>query len=138
MCIRDRLTTSVAPGSVARPGAAGHRAGDHGQPDWGGPAYEVMYLLSDSSEAAVSGLRERLDAIGDSVLVVGVEDLWNVHVHVDDVGAAIEAGIQAGRPHRIAVTHFGDLHRMRTMPSKPGGGAVVACAAGGGTQTRFV
>ena len=131
------FTTSDAPGSAAHPGPAGHRPGDHGQPDWGGPAYEVMYLLSDSSDAAVSGLRERLDAIGDSVLVVGGEDLWNVHVHVDDVGAAIEAGIEAGRPHRIAVTHFGDLRRMRTMPSTPGSVAVVACAAGEGLATLF-
>ncbi|NMM25509.1 MAG: DAK2 domain-containing protein [Phycicoccus sp.] len=131
------LTTSDAPGSAAQPGPAGHRPGDHGQPDWGGPAYEVMYLLSDSSEAAVSGLREQLDAIGDSVLVVGGEDLWNVHVHVDDVGAAIEAGIDAGRPHRVAVTHFGDLRRMRTTPSAPGSVAVVACAAGEGLATLF-
>jgi len=96
-----------------------------------------MYLLSDSAEDAVSGLRERLDAMGDSVLVVGGEDLWNVHVHVDDVGAAIEAGIEAGRPHRIQVTHFGDLHRMRTTPSTPGAVAVVACAAGEGLAEVF-
>ena len=131
------LTTSDAPGAAGHPGPVGHRPGDHGQPDWGGPAYEVMYLLSDSSEAAVSGLRTRLDAIGDSVLVVGGEDLWNVHVHVDDVGAAIEAGIEAGRPHRIEVTHFGDLHRMRTMPATPGGVAVVACTGGEGLATLF-
>ena len=36
-----------------------------------GPAYEVMYLLESSDERAVSWLRERLDALGDSVLVVG-------------------------------------------------------------------
>ena len=130
-------TTSDVPGAAGHPGPAGHRPGDHGQPDWGGPAYEVMYLLSDSSEAAVSGLRTRLDAIGDSVLVVGGEDLWNVHVHVDDVGAAIEAGVEAGRPHRIAVTHFGDQHRIRTMPATPGGVAVVACTAGEGLATLF-
>ena len=41
-------------------------------------------------------------------MVVGGEGLWNVHVHVDDVGAAIEAGITAGRPHRIRVTHFAE------------------------------
>lgn len=134
------LPTSVAPGQVVHPGQAGragHRADDHGQPGWQGPAYEVMYLLSDSAEDAVSGLRQRLDAIGDSVLVVGGEDLWNVHVHVDDVGAAIEAGIVAGRPHRIVVTHFGDLHRMRTMPSEADGVVVVACAAGEGLATVF-
>ncbi|MDQ3717478.1 MAG: hypothetical protein M3381_15945, partial [Actinomycetota bacterium] len=30
------------------------------------------------------------------------------HVHVDDVGAAIEAGVRAGRPHSISVTRFAD------------------------------
>jgi len=111
--------------------------GDCGQPAEGGPAYEVMYLLSDSDEEAVSDLRARLDELGDSVLVVGGEDLWNVHVHVDNVGAAVEAGIEAGRPHRIVVTHFGDQERARTTPAKPGTVAVVACASGQGLADVF-
>ncbi|MBI0375436.1 dihydroxyacetone kinase, partial [Streptomyces albiflaviniger] len=56
---------------------------------------------------AVTALRERLDALGDSLVVVGGDGLWNVHVHVDDAGAAVEAGIQAGRPYRVRITHFG-------------------------------
>ena len=75
--------------------------------DPGGPAYEVMYLL-DAPAEPIAALRETLGALGDSLLVVGGDGLWNVHVHVDDVGAAIEAGIVAGRPYRIAVTHFRD------------------------------
>lgn len=110
---------------------------DCAQPDAGGPAYEVMYLLSDSDEEAVSGLRVRLDELGDSVLVVGGDDIWNVHVHLDDVGAAIEAGIEAGRPYRIVVTHFGDQERARTTPSVHGAVAVVACAAGEGMADVF-
>ncbi|MGW5607806.1 DAK2 domain-containing protein [Streptomyces sp. NPDC003753] len=79
--------------------------------DGGGPAYEVIYLL-DADDTAVARLRERLDALGDSLVVVGGDGLWNVHVHVDDAGAAVEAGIEAGRPHRIRITHFGadDAH----------------------------
>ena len=111
--------------------------GGGGQPEPGGPAYEVMYLLSDSADEAVARLRVRLDALGDSVLVVGGEDLWNVHVHVDDVGAAIEAGIEAGRPHRVVVTHFGDQQRARTTPTARGAAAVVACAAGEGLAEVF-
>ena len=50
-----------------------------------------------------------LGALGDSVAVAdGGDGHWNVHVHVDDVGAAIEAGVRAGRPHRIEVTRFAD------------------------------
>ena len=113
---------------------AGH-AGGRREP--GAPSYEVMYLLSDSNDEAVTRLRDRLDALGDSVLVVGGGDLWNVHVHADDVGAAVQAGIDAGRPHRIAVTHFGDQQRARTAVSGYGPVAVVACAAGVGLAEVF-
>ncbi|MPY32755.1 DAK2 domain-containing protein [Streptomyces adustus] len=77
----------------------------------GGPAFEVIYLL-EADDAAVARLRDRLDALGDSLVVVGGDGLWNVHVHVDDAGAAVEAGVEAGRPHRIRITHFGvgDAH----------------------------
>ncbi|WP_328874070.1 DAK2 domain-containing protein [Streptomyces sp. NBC_00287] len=77
----------------------------------GGPAFEVIYLL-EAEDAAVARLRERLDALGDSLVVVGGDGLWNVHVHVDDAGAAVEAGVEAGRPYRIRITHFGvgDVH----------------------------
>ncbi|GAA2457717.1 DAK2 domain-containing protein [Streptomyces macrosporus] len=72
-----------------------------------GPAYEVVYLL-EADDDAVAALRARLDALGDSLVVVGGDGLWNVHVHVDDAGAAVEAGIEAGRPFRVRITHFGD------------------------------
>ncbi|WP_409469449.1 DAK2 domain-containing protein [Streptomyces sp. HC307] len=82
----------------------------------GGPAYEVIYLL-EADDASVARLRQRLDALGDSLVVVGGDGLWNVHVHVhvDDAGAAVEAGVEAGRPYRIRITHFAadDVHTSR-------------------------
>ncbi|MBS44942.1 MAG: Dak phosphatase [Nocardioides sp.] len=106
-----------------------------------GPSYEVMYLL-DAEAAAVDALRGRLDALGDSLVVVGGEGLWNVHVHVDDVGAAIEAGIEAGRPHRVRVTHFAEQvaeasAARQAAPSGRTGRAVVAVAAGPGLEALF-
>lgn len=76
----------------------------------GGPAYEVIYLL-EAAETEVDLLRTRLDALGDSLVVVGGDGLWNVHVHIDDPGAAVEAAVVAGRPYRIRITHFGDERR---------------------------
>ncbi|MFF5980079.1 DAK2 domain-containing protein [Streptomyces olindensis] len=100
-----------------------------------GPAFEVIYLL-EAGDAAVTRLRERLDALGDSLVVVGGDGLWNVHVHVDDAGAAVEAGIEAGRPYRIRITHFGagDVHTTgaERPPRERAQRAVVAVVPGEG------
>jgi DAK2 domain fusion protein YloV len=82
-------------------------AGHTGDLSEDGPSYEVMFLL-DGEDDVVPALRETLRTLGDSVVVVGGDRLWNVHVHTDDVGAAIEAGLAVGRPHRIRVTHFAE------------------------------
>ena len=103
----------------------------------GGPSYEVMYLL-DATDEAVATLRARLAELGDSLVVVGGEGLWNVHVHVDDVGAAIEAGIEAGRPHRIRVTHFAEqIASARARDTGLSGRRIVAVAAGEGLRELF-
>jgi uncharacterized protein len=104
-----------------------------------GPGYEVMFLL-DADDDSVPPMRERLGPLGDSLVVVGGDGLWNVHVHVDDVGAAIEAGIEAGRPYRIQVTHF--AQQLARQSDRRGGGRVgsrglVAVAAGLGLSTLF-
>jgi dihydroxyacetone kinase-like predicted kinase len=99
----------------------------------GGPAYEVMHLL-EAADDAVEALRDELAALGDSLLVVGGDGLWNVHVHVDDVGAALERAIEAGRPFRIRVTHFADQVRP---PVARGGRGIVAGAAGPGLAEVF-
>ncbi|WP_275560921.1 DAK2 domain-containing protein [Streptomyces sp. 5-6(2022)] len=98
----------------------------------GGPAFEVIYLL-EADDTAVTALRERLDALGDSLVVVGGDGLWNVHVHVDDAGAAVEAGIQAGRPYRIRITHFdGAAVRKAGIdgPDRPGPAMVLPDQSG--------
>ena len=89
-----------------------------------GYRYEVQYLL-DARDEDAAGLRTRLELLGDSVVVVAAGDLLNVHVHTDDVGAAIEAGLELGRPSEIEVTHFGDQLAARRQDR----GAVVGALA---------
>ncbi|MEV1178019.1 DAK2 domain-containing protein, partial [Nonomuraea sp. NPDC049784] len=96
-----------------------------------GAGYEVMYLL-EADDAAVAALREELDAMGDSLVVVGGGGLWNVHVHVAEAGPAVEAGVRAGRPHRIRITYLAE----RTHRGGAGRG-VVAVAAGDGIAALF-
>jgi DAK2 domain fusion protein YloV len=102
-----------------------------------GPSYEVMYLL-DADDERIPELRRALAPLGDSLVIVGDEGLFNVHVHVDDVGAAIEAGIRAGRPHRVRVTHFAEqVARARQRSSERKGRRIVAVSAGPGLADLF-
>jgi DAK2 domain fusion protein YloV len=102
-----------------------------------GPAYEVMYLLETDDEA-IPALRKALAPLGDSLVVVGGEGLWNVHIHVDDVGAAVEAGIRAGTPRRIQVTHFAEqIERARDKRAERRGRKLVIVAAGPGLVELF-
>jgi dihydroxyacetone kinase-like predicted kinase len=105
-------------------------------------AYEVMYLLDtvtgESETAAIDALRGRLDTLGDSLVIVGGDGLWNVHVHADDAGAAIEAGMAAGRPHRIRVTYLlgADSAHVHGHAPRTGRG-VVSVTAGTGLADLF-
>ncbi len=68
-----------------------------------GPRYEVMYLL-EAPDESLQPFRGVWAGLGDSIVVVGGQGLWNCHIHTDDIGAAIEAALEAGRPRRIRVS----------------------------------
>lgn len=66
--------------------------------------YEVMFFL-DLDDARSGDFKNAWAAIGDSIVVVGGDGLWNCHIHTNDIGAAIEAPIAlGGRPRQIRVT----------------------------------
>jgi DAK2 domain fusion protein YloV len=140
----DALVTTVTGVEPDRPPLARrdhthrHAADDPPHQPPAGPGSEVQYLLADTDEDAVERLRQRLAELGDSLVVVGVDTPtgreWNVHVHVADVGAAIEAGVEAGRPYRISVT---PLAPVRPSAPVPGRRAVVAIVPGDGLVELF-
>jgi fatty acid kinase len=65
--------------------------------------YEVMYFLA-APDDTIEGFKDVWAGIGDSIVVVGGDGMWNCHIHTDDIGGAIEAAIQIGTPQRIRVT----------------------------------
>jgi hypothetical protein len=73
-----------------------HAAGD--------TRYEVMFFC-DLPDDRIEDLKQGWGAIGDSIVVVGGDGLWNCHVHTNDIGAAIETALDLdGRPRQIRVT----------------------------------
>jgi DAK2 domain fusion protein YloV len=137
----DALVEAVNGNLPPDPQPAPHRpaADPPGPQDFG---YEVQYLL-DAESDPVETLRETLGGIGDSLVVVGTgtgdPPTWNVHVHVqvDDVGAAIEAGIVAGRPHRISVTRLEEHVQDHHAENRREGRGAVVVASGGGLTALF-
>lgn len=74
--------------------------------------YEVMYLL-EAPDESMAGFREVWAGIGDSIVVVGGDGIYNCHIHTDEIGASIEAAIEIGRPRDIRVTDLLDeLHEI--------------------------
>jgi DAK2 domain fusion protein YloV len=126
------------PSPIAQRGVGALPTGDLTED---GPSYEVMYLLDanhDFDEESARDLRVRLGELGDSVVVVGGEGLWNVHVHTDDVGAAVEAGLESGRPRRIRVTHFAEQREPQAVrAAQPIQRVVLAYAFGEGLGALF-
>lgn len=130
----------AAGGAGAGPGGAGVAATEAwrqwaparvGATERGEDSYEVMLLLTAHSPAALSGLRDDLDRIGDSVVIVGDADLASVHVHVAEAGPAIEAAYACGQVSRLQVTWLG--RRPAVDGAVRTGRTVVATAHGPGT-----
>lgn len=102
--------------------------------------YEVMFFLDLVDERRQAFL-EAWGEIGDSIVVVGGDGLYNCHIHTDDVGAAIEVALDhGGRPSKIRVTDLADEvdhleaqhHGSAAAPPTLVRTAVVAVCAGGG------
>jgi DAK2 domain fusion protein YloV len=65
--------------------------------------YEVMYLL-DADDSKMHAFREVWAGLGDSIVIVGGEGFYNCHIHTNEVGPAIEASFDVGRPREIRIT----------------------------------
>lgn len=100
------------------------------------PQFEVMYLVSGCDAAGLDRLRWVLDALGDSVaLAPAAAERYSVHVHTDDAGGAVEAGMAVGTVSRIRIS------ALTTGRAAPGGWnrqrAVLAVVDGDGAQELF-
>ncbi len=102
-----------------------HTADDHDHHD--GLAdlrYEVMYFL-EAPDESIPAFKDVWAGIGDSIVVVGGDGIWNCHIHTDDIGSAIEAAIDAGRPRNIRVTDLMEEVEEERWVREASGTAVV-------------
>ena len=137
LVLLDALSVTVAGHAPARrsylPASTPARADVTEVPS---PQFEVMYLLGGCDADALRGLRAALQDLGDSVALAPAADgRQSVHVHTDDAGAAIEAGLAVGTLSRIRISAL-DTGRLA-----PGGWtrqrAVLAVIDGDGAEGLF-
>ncbi len=101
-----------------------HHSGDEGD----STRYEVMFFL-ETDDDRIGDFRSAWEALGDSIVVVGGDGLWNCHIHSNDIGASIEAGIGVGRPFEIRVTDlFEQVEHIESMAEAEIGGTVTTVA----------
>ncbi len=142
---RGELDGDLAAAMMAAHAAAGDAHGTGGVADL---RYEVMYFL-EAPDETIAAFKDVWAGIGDSIVVVGGDGLWNCHIHTDDIGAAVEAAIDCGRPRDIRVTDLLDQveeerwvreavpDEHATELNVPVETAVVAVATGDGIRRIF-
>ena len=118
----------------------------HGEMSVADLRYEVMYFLH-LDDSKIEAFKSDWGEIGDSIVVVGGDGLWNCHVHTNDIGAAIEAAIDlGGRPKQIRVTDLfeevAERHAAHDAARSAAGlpavtTAVVAVCSGSGLEELF-
>ena len=90
--------------------------------------YEVMFFL-EAEDDRIGDFRAAWEALGDSIVVVGGDGLWNCHIHSNDIGGSIEAGISVGRPFDIRVTDlFEQVEHVESLTAVETGGTVTTVA----------
>jgi dihydroxyacetone kinase-like predicted kinase len=102
----SRTTGTERPRSAARPSTLVANADK-------GFGYETMFLLQarPGQPLDVDAIRDRLEALGESVLVAGDGRALKVHVHSDQPDAVIAYGLGLGSLSRISVENLDNQAR---------------------------
>jgi DAK2 domain fusion protein YloV len=123
----------------------------HGEGGIADLRYEVMYFL-EAPDETIPWFKDVWAGIGDSIVVVGGDGIWNCHIHTDDIGASIEAALDCGRPRNIRITDLleqveeekwvregsgGAPDEESPLALTPASTAVVAVSVGDGIRRIF-
>jgi DAK2 domain fusion protein YloV len=112
--------------------------------------YDVQFILMGQN-LNVEAVRDRIDAMGDSTVVVGDETTIKVHIHVKDPGEPISYGISLGQVTDVVVENMQmqmeeivhapgatAVSEIKPATVEPGQIGVVAVAAGDGLANIFM
>ncbi len=92
----------------------------------------------------VDAIRERVSAMGRSVVVVGDDAIANVHVHAEDPGPVVSLGVSLGALGLVKIENMDAQHaeystaRRSEIAPPPAAGAVAVLAVASGDGLRSI
>ncbi len=108
----------------------------------GGWGYCTEFLI-EGNGLDIEAIRNQIEALGNSVLVVGEPELVKVHVHTDDPTRVITLAGGYGKLLKLNVGDMSTQHRRiiegegAAKPPRPNGAGLVAVVAGSGLVEIF-
>jgi hypothetical protein len=143
----EPVTTSRSVTAVGATSAQAHAIPDGGDLEF---PYDVQFILMGQNLNVIE-VRDKIDSMGDSTVVVGDENTIKVHIHVADPGEPLTYGISLGKVTDVVVENMqmqmeeiiGDTTSANGTPAtpavqvEPGQIGVVAVAPGNGLADIF-
>ncbi len=131
------VLTELLGGIAAQPLTATVVSRASPQPEAPNPIseYEVMYALRGAPPSDLDALREQLSELGHSVVIVGDQAIAQVHVHLEQAGAAVEAALPLGELSQLRITALAPnpvVGRRTVLAVVTGSGLAAAVASLGG------
>jgi DAK2 domain fusion protein YloV len=150
LAINGQEITDYVVDTQAKPQILEHSAAAHDMQDieFGYcTEFFIKNLPQGFSEGDLEKLQEKLARIGDSIVVVGDQDLVKVHVHTDAPGVALQHALKLGqlsgvkidnmREQHANLAHGAMEHSHQPKPAEDKDYALVAVAAGDGISELF-
>lgn len=99
----------------------------------------VIHLYEGVDAHQVEAFREKLQKIGDSIVVVNDEDIIKVHVHSNNPGKVIQLALNLGEIDKIKIENMREQNRELTAKLKENEkeAAIVAVSVGKGIDEVF-
>lgn len=103
--------------------------------------YVIIHLNKKTTTADIDKLREKLMAIGDSVICIGDLQLVKVHVHTNEPSLALGYALELGELHSLKIENmreqFREIMARQAQPVETKAIGMVAVAPGKGLSNLF-
>ncbi len=89
----------------------------------------IIYLEKEYTEKTEADFKAYLESIGDSIVVVSMDDVVKVHVHTNDPGNALQRALTYGSLSRIKIDNMREEHNEKLLKEMEGSAVAEAAPA---------